>query len=804
MKKYFYFLLLLTYCQVLQAQYEQPVFMNPGDNLQDTIDAYPTETLYILKEGVHRNQRIIPKHGDILIGEPGAIMNGSIILDSWVQEGQYWTHTIPAAYAATQYLNPYPCEDIYSNGVQIESEICRFPQSLFKDDLPLWRVISLDYLDNVQDSTHTGTPVEPFHGDWYFDTDELKVYLSFDPNSYTMESTIKVAAFNYAIFSGGFSQGGVTAEDVTIKGLTIEKYICNAATLGTGPEGWVVENNNVQLNDTGGIGISGNALVRSNKVNNNGQTAMGGNSTGLVENNEIAYNNYKRFKPTWHAVTKWNYSDGLTLRNNYVHDNYGPGLWCDGTNVNITYEGNTCENNGGPGIFHEISQDAIIRCNNLINNRSRAKPPIGTSDATQNLYISNGSNVLIEHNYIRNDSTGRPIVVVQNLRDTLGLFSGSPVEVQNNHIVYSVPPLVNVVSSFSDSVAMAMYGDSIPLHFFDNNHYHIADFDADKYYFGRLNDNGIGTGYKWGDYQAAGFEPNSTIDTNIISAPIHLECADIPKQMLIKAKLLLSCLIEEGQTEMTLPAPEDRVHFQPFATAPWNYQGKDICPKFYSDMVDWVLLEIRDASNPVNILQQKAAILLKDGSIVDAYSALRGVAAPGDQLDGVVIYDLIPNKNYLLSVQTRQQTMAMANTIVLLPNAMPYDFTSSSNVANISDFVPISSILIALNQEEGDCENLHTSTSLSPKVSEDFFLNIHPNPFQNQVSIELTLQKSQFINLDIYDASGRLIQQFEQNSLLATGSYHHTFIAKKLKAGMYFVRLQTDDKVHLRKLILIE
>jgi hypothetical protein len=44
----------------------------------------------------------------------------------------------------------------------------------------------------------------------------------------------------------------------------------------------------------------------------------------------------------------------------------GPGLWSDGNNVDVLYENNLVEDNDGPGIFHEIGGDAIIR-----NNTSR-------------------------------------------------------------------------------------------------------------------------------------------------------------------------------------------------------------------------------------------------------------------------------------------------------------------------------------------------------------------------------------------------------------------------------------------------
>jgi hypothetical protein len=82
--------------------------------------------------------------------------------------------------------------------------------------------------------------------------------------------------------------------------------------------------------------------------------------------NEIAYNNYAGYKFDWEAGgTKVSGSDHLIVRSNYVHDNFGEGLWTDIDNIHTLYEGNRVINNYGAGIHQEISYDAVIR-NNII------------------------------------------------------------------------------------------------------------------------------------------------------------------------------------------------------------------------------------------------------------------------------------------------------------------------------------------------------------------------------------------------------------------------------------------------------
>ena len=58
----------------------------------------------------------------------------------------------------------------------------------------------------------------------------------------------------------------------------------------------------------------------------------------------------------------------MALSYNYSHDNHGPGIWSDINNQNITYSFNRIGNNYSSGIFHEISYNASIHDNVILNN----------------------------------------------------------------------------------------------------------------------------------------------------------------------------------------------------------------------------------------------------------------------------------------------------------------------------------------------------------------------------------------------------------------------------------------------------
>jgi hypothetical protein len=61
-------------------------------------------------------------------------------------------------------------------------------------------------------------------------------------------------------------------------------------------------------------------------------------------------------------------TDGVTIRDNYIHDNWGPGAWADTNNANTTYTDNVFTNNDGEAIIEEISYNFAIVGNYMADN----------------------------------------------------------------------------------------------------------------------------------------------------------------------------------------------------------------------------------------------------------------------------------------------------------------------------------------------------------------------------------------------------------------------------------------------------
>ena len=116
---------------------------------------------------------------------------------------------------------------------------------------------------------------------------------------------------------------------------------------------------------------------------------------------------------------------------------------------------------------------------------------------------------------------------------------------------------------------------------------------------------------------------------------------------------------------------------QPFNGEPWNYEGAealentDLLPE---NAVDWILVEIRDANDASSILEQKAALLLQDGSIADPRDP---TDAKGLRFDS----NLEDNPSVFVSVKTRNHLAVLSSQTMTLPTSAPFDFSNPNNVS---------------------------------------------------------------------------------------------------------------------------
>jgi len=114
---------------------------------------------------------------------------------------------------------------------------------------------------------------------------------------------------------------------------------------------------------------------------------------------------------------------------------------------------------------------------------------------------------------------------------------------------------------------------------------------------------------------------------------------------------------------------------QPYNTSPWNYAGTEFVSTIPADVVDWILIELRDAPNASEanlgtILDQKAGFILNNGEVVD--------------IDGTSIlnFEVYVDNNLFVVVYHRNHLPVMsANPLVLSGGTYTYDFTTDISKA---------------------------------------------------------------------------------------------------------------------------
>ena len=79
----------------------------------------------------------------------------------------------------------------------------------------------------------------------------------------------------------------------------------------------------------------------------------------------------------------------------------------------------------------------------------------------------------------------------------------------------------------------------------------------------------------------------------------------------------------------------------------------------------------------------------------------------------------------------------------------------------------------------------------------------YPNPFNPTTNIEFNLQKMSVVSLKVFNILGEELATLVSDRL-SVGSYSYEWDATKYASGVYLYRLETDNFVDIKKMILIK
>ena len=140
-----------------------------------------------------------------------------------------------------------------------------------------------------------------------------------------------------------------------------------------------------------------------------------------------------------------------------------------------------------------------------------------------------------------------------------------------------------------------------------------------------------------------------------------------------------------------------------------------------------------------------------------------------------------------------------------LPENLPFEFKNVEGFDGNSA-VEFTDIILADShgngvEVEAQAYDISFSDGLLPVKTE--LSDSYPNPFNPTTSINYGLQYDGFVEIMVYDASGRLVDELvNQNQ---TAGYHSIiWNASNQASGMYFAKMVAGDVIQTQKLVLLK
>ncbi len=376
------------------------VIVPAGASIQTYVNAATPGAKFCLPRGTYRMQTVIAKPDQQFIGMPGAVLDGARLLRKFTHEGRFW---VASGQTQSKELRGIcrPGHETCIDGVELSIDNHRLEQAAKRDEVTFGR--------------------------FFFDHAAGKIYLVDDP----IGKRVEVSATNYA-FTG-------PANGVVIRGLTVEHYYNTAqlgAINGAYTRGWRIENCDVRRNSGAGVTLGSDSQLVNSRLHDNGQ--IGASISGsniLIAGNDVWGNDTAGYDAGWEGGgIKVSGGKNVVFRGNRAHDNFGPGLWCDGDCDGVLFERNTASGNDGPGIFYEISRNAVIRNNVLRENNHDHAPWFWGAE----IQIAASQNVDVYANSVTVAPGGRSIMLIDQNRPAgpNSYYQTRDNRVHDNTIVY--------------------------------------------------------------------------------------------------------------------------------------------------------------------------------------------------------------------------------------------------------------------------------------------------------------------------------------------------------------------------------
>jgi len=148
-------------------------------------------------------------------------------------------------------------------------------------------------------------------------------------------------------------------------------------------------------------------------------------------------------------------------------------------------------------------------------------------------------------------------------------------------------------------------------------------------------------------------------------------------------------------------------------------------------------------------------------------------------------------------VHSAKFTGATTKTFTLTAPATPGPITiycTGAGGSNPPNWNHGTSLIVNVVSGINQIEEIATSYSLAQNF---------PNPFNPTTNISFSIPKSEFVNVSVYDITGKLVQELV-NSNQPAGKFNVTWDANNFASGVYFYKIKAGDFVEMKKMSLIK
>ena len=127
---------------------------------------------------------------------------------------------------------------------------------------------------------------------------------------------------------------------------------------------------------------------------------------------------------------------------------------------------------------------------------------------------------------------------------------------------------------------------------------------------------------------------------------------------------------------------------------------------------------------------------------------------------------------------------------------------AANEVENLSNLEAIVFIQNSVTNEIYQSASIAVPNAINQNnMPQNGITNLFPNPANDYSQLDYFTQNSAEVGLSIYDANGRLVNNVNIR-IVAAGNHHFMIDTKNYAQGIYFVKLNIDNKLYYSKLIV--